>query len=114
MKIQSRRWALAAVTAALVVAGCSPGDKAEPGDAAPPKPADSITRIKDKGVTAKGGTVYVLNSVDFASLDPANNYIIDSSEVGRLINRTLTFIKDTPGEDALGTARPGRIARHLE
>ncbi|MDT5003445.1 MAG: peptide/nickel transport system substrate-binding protein [Mycobacterium sp.] len=99
MKIQGRRWALAAVTAALVVAGCSPGDKSEPGDSAPPKPADSITRIKDKGVTAKGGTVYVLNSADFASLDPVNNYMTDSSEVGRLMNRTLTFVKDTPGED---------------
>jgi peptide/nickel transport system substrate-binding protein len=99
MMIQGRRWALAAATTALVVAGCSPGDRAEPGDAAPPKPADSITRIKDKGVTAKGGTVYVLNSADFASLDPVNNYMTDSSEVGRLMNRTLTFVKDTPGED---------------
>ena len=117
MKIQSRRWALAAVTAALVVAGCSPGDKSEPGDAAPPKPAaDSIVRIKDKGVTAKGGTVDVLNSVDWVSLDPANNYTIDSSEIGRLIYRTLTFIKDTPGEElsvqpdlaeSLGTSSDG-------
>jgi peptide/nickel transport system substrate-binding protein len=99
MKIPSRRWALTAVTTALVVAGCSPGDKTEPGDPAPPRPADSIVRIKDKGVTAKGGTVDVLNSVDWVSLDPADNYTIESSEIGRLIYRTLTFIKDTPGEE---------------
>ena len=36
---------------------------------------------------------------DFESLDPANNYFTNSQEVGRLIYRTLTFIKDTPGED---------------
>ena len=116
MKIQGRRWALAAVTASLVVASCSPGDKSEPGDSAPPKPADSIVRIKDKGVTAKGGTVDVLGTVDWTSLDPANNYLIDSSEVGRLIYRTLTFVKDTPGEElsvqpdlaeSLGTSSDG-------
>ena len=116
MKMQSRRWALAAVAGVLVVAGCSPGDKSEPGDAAPPKPADSIVRIKDKGVTAKGGTVDVLGTVDWTSLDPANNYLIDSSEVGRLIYRTLTFVKDTPGEElsvqpdlaeSLGTSSDG-------
>jgi peptide/nickel transport system substrate-binding protein len=50
-------------------------------------------------VTAKGGTVYVLQAYDFDSLDPANAYKTDSMEVGRLIYRTLTFIKDTPGED---------------
>src|SRR4051794_13638152 len=116
MRICSKRWALAAVTTALVVAGCSPGDKTEPAESAPPKAADSIIRIKDKGVTAKGGTVGVLGTVDWSSLDPANNYLIDSSEVGRLIYRTLTFVKDTPGEDlsvqpdlaeSLGTSSDG-------
>ena len=57
-----------------------------------------MLRIKDKGVTAKGGTVYVLQAYDFDSLDPANNYRTNGQEVGRLIYRTLTFIKDTPGE----------------
>ncbi len=67
-------------------------------------------------MTAKGGTVDVLSTVDWTSLDPANNYLIDSSEVGRLIYRTLTFVKDTPGEDlsvqpdlaeSLGTSSDG-------
>ena len=58
-----------------------------------------MLRIKDKGVTAKGGTVYVLDPYGFDALDPANNYMSDSQEVSRLIYRTLTFIKDTPGED---------------
>jgi hypothetical protein len=39
-----------------------------------------------------------LNDSDFESLDPANNYVTNSGDVGRLIYRTLTFIKDTPNE----------------
>ena len=108
MKIQSRRWALMAATTALIVAGCGQ-QSAEPESAgsAPPKPADSIVRIKDKGVTAKGGTVDVLGTVDWTSLDPVNNYLIDSSEVGRLIYRTLTFVKDDAWRGPIGAARPG-------
>ena len=116
MKIQSRRWAMIAATTALIVAGCGQSDEPESADTAPEKPADSIVRIKDKGVIAKGGTVDVLNSVDWVSLDPANNYSVEPSEIGRLIYRTLTFIKDTPGEElsvqpdlaeSLGTSSDG-------
>ena len=116
MTFQSRRWALVAATTALIVAGCGQSDEPESADTAPPKPADSIVRIKDKGVIAKGGTVDVLNSVDWVSLDPANNYSVEPSEIGRLIYRTLTFIKDTPGEElsvqpdlaeSLGTSSDG-------
>jgi peptide/nickel transport system substrate-binding protein len=106
----------AAVAAVLLIAGCGQGDKAESGSTTPPNPAQSVTRIKDKGVTDKGGTVRILNSADFPSMDPANIYTVESSEVGRLIFRTLTFIKDTPGEDlsvqpdlaeSLGTSSDG-------
>jgi peptide/nickel transport system substrate-binding protein len=116
MKIHIRRWTLLAAATGLVVAGCGQSDKSDSAGNTPPKPADSITRIKDKGVTDKGGTVKVLNTVDWVSLDPANNYTVESSEVGRLITRTLTFIKDTPGEDlsvqpdlaeSLGTSSDG-------
>lgn len=57
-----------------------------------------MLRIKDRGVTANGGTVFVLQDGDFDSLDPANNYQPNAQEVGRLIYRTLTFINDAPGE----------------
>ncbi|MGO4444896.1 ABC transporter substrate-binding protein [Mycobacterium sp. 2YAF39] len=40
-----------------------------------------------------------MSATEFSSLDPANNYLSDSMAVGRLIYRTLTFIKDTPGEN---------------
>ncbi len=70
MKIQSRRWALVAATTALIVAGCGQSDEPESAGTAPPKPADSIIRIKDKGVTAKGGTVDVLNTVDWIVAGP--------------------------------------------
>ena len=120
MKNHAMIWAAVAVTTALVGSGCTQTDKAEPSASPSPSPspneASSITRIKDKGVTAKGGTVHVLNSVDFISLDPVNNYMTDSTDVGRLIYRTLTFIKDTPGEElsiqpdlaeSLGTSTDG-------
>ena len=86
---------------AIAVTGCSSSDNSapEPQTATPTPTESSSVRIKDKGVTAKGGTVYVLQAYDFDSLDPANNYRTNSQEVGRLIYRTLTFIKDTPGED---------------
>ena len=85
----------------LAVSGCSSSDNSTP-EAQTPGPApteSSNVRIKDKGVTAKGGTVRVLSTTEFESLDPANNYLSDSMEVGRLVYRTLTFIKDTPGEE---------------
>ena len=50
-------------------------------------------------MTAKGGTAYVLQASGFDSLDPANNYMTRSQEATRLIYRTLTFIRDTPGEE---------------
>jgi peptide/nickel transport system substrate-binding protein len=89
---------------ALVVSGCSSGEKVEtstPGtQSAKPTPTESsVVRIKDKGVTAKGGTVRVLSTTEFESFDPANNYQSQSMEVGRLVYRALTFIKDTPGEE---------------
>jgi peptide/nickel transport system substrate-binding protein len=102
----TRRWksvAVVVVAAALTAAGCSsnskPSDKPEPSGTGTPSAETSVLRIKDKGVTAKGGTVYVLDAYGFDALDPANNYLTDSHEVGRLIYRTLTFIKDTPGEE---------------
>lgn len=97
------RWASVAVAvavAALTAAGCASNDS--PGGESDDRGAEtrsSVLRIKDRGVTAEGGTVYVLQAQDFDSLDPADNYRTNSSEVGRLIYRTLTFIKDTPGEE---------------
>ena len=102
MKHRLKSWPWS-VAAALTAAGCSSNDKpsGEPESSSPetPSAAPSVLHIKDKGVTAKGGTVYVLQAYDFDALDPANNYRINSQEVGRLIYRTLTFINDTPGED---------------
>jgi len=95
--------AVVVVAAALTAAGCSSNGersaKSESSGTRTPSAESSVLRIKDKGVTAKGGTVYVLQAFGFDALDPANAYKTDSMEVGRLIYRTLTFIKDTPGED---------------
>jgi peptide/nickel transport system substrate-binding protein len=105
-----------AVAMAVIVAGCTSVDKAKTADTPAPNASPSTTRIKDKGVTAKGGTVHVLNSANFESLDPVANYNVEDSAVGRLFNRTLTFIKDTPGEqlsiqpdlaESLGTSGDG-------
>jgi peptide/nickel transport system substrate-binding protein len=96
--------AVAVCAIALMASGCSSKEKttAAPessGTATPSDPA-SVLRIKDKGVTAKGGTVRVLLDGDFDSLDPADNYITAAQEVGRLIYRSLTFINDVPGGNA--------------
>jgi peptide/nickel transport system substrate-binding protein len=116
MKNIAVTWAVLSVTTALVAAGCTSSNEPESGKTTPPNEASSITRIKDKGVTARGGTVHVLNSANFESLDPVANYHVEDTEVGRLFSRTLTFIKDTPGEElsiqpdlaeSLGTSSDG-------
>lgn len=104
-----KTWAAVVAAVTLAATGCSsngkPGgapestDAAAPSTGSAPSAGSSILRIKDKGVTAKGGTVYVLQAEDFPSLDPANNYEVNGQGVGRLIYRTLTFAKDTPGEE---------------
>ena len=101
MKHPLKSWAVV-IAVALAASACSsndkPSDKPEPSGSGTQSAESSVLRIKDKGVTAKGGTVYVLQAYDFDSLDPANNYRINAQEVGRLIYRNLTFMKDTPGE----------------
>ena len=60
------------VVAAALAAGCSSNEKpsAGPESSSPKTPSAeaSVLRIKDKGVTAKGGTVYVLQAYDFDRL----------------------------------------------
>ena len=91
MKHPLKSLAVVVVATALTAAGCSsngkPGDRPEPSGTGTPSAESSVLSIKDKGVTAKGGTIYVLQDGDFRSLDPANSYEIDNSEVGRLIYR---------------------------
>jgi peptide/nickel transport system substrate-binding protein len=90
------RVATALTVVALLLAGCTSHDS---GDDHAPSLNTSKPAIKDEGVTAKGGTVYLLSDSDFTSLDPVDNDVTNSAEVGRLVYRTLTFIKDTPGEE---------------
>ena len=59
---------------------------------------ESAANIVQSGFTTKGGTVNILDNADFEHLDPVQNYVTNSGEFGRLIYRTLTFIKDTPGQ----------------
>jgi peptide/nickel transport system substrate-binding protein len=110
MEHRLKNWAALVVAVTVVAAGCSssgkPSETKESTDAAAPSTGSaapsagsSLVRIKDKGVTPEGGTVHVLQDFDFTSLDPANNYETESQGVGRLIYRTLTFAKDTPGEE---------------
>jgi peptide/nickel transport system substrate-binding protein len=57
-----------------------------------------MNKVIQPGYTTKGGTVNILSDANFEHLDPVNNYVTNSVELGRLIYRTLTFIKDTPGQ----------------
>ncbi|MCQ4084830.1 ABC transporter substrate-binding protein [Streptomyces sp. RB6PN25] len=71
------------------------------------------------GSAEKGGTLYVLSSIDLEHLDPARNYVTSSEDVSRLIYRTLTTYAAAPGEAggkivpdlATDTGRPSDGAR---
>ena len=97
-----------ATSAALVLAACSSskgggkGSGTNPpqsGSSAPSSSSNLGDAVINGGYNQKGGTVNVLVQADFEHLDPAQNYVTNSGDVGRLIYRTLTFIKDTPGQE---------------
>ncbi len=116
--------AAAAGTALIVlVAGCSSSKSGGSGGGAkaPTTGASSAgpdlgKAVINPGYTTKGGTVQILANANFEHLDPVQNYVTNSGDIGRLIYRTLTFIKDTPGQkpeimpdiaDKLGTTSDG-------
>jgi len=110
--------AVAGTVAIALVAGCSSsksggGGGAPSGGSSSGSNANANGKVVNPGYTTKGGTVNILNDSDFEHLDPVNNYVTNSGDIGRLIYRTLTFIKDTPNEkpvikpdlaEALGTS----------
>ncbi len=106
--------AVAGATAIVLVAACSSSKERRRGGSNPPASRRTVIgRLVVIGrschptrVTTKGGTVNVLVQANFEDLDPVQNYVTNDGDVGRLIYRTLTFIKDTPGQDAGDQARP--------
>jgi peptide/nickel transport system substrate-binding protein len=98
--------AAAATAAIMVIAACSSSKKTNNGTGTNPAPSSSASSaagglgppIIYGGYTTKGGTVNLLQDADFNHIDPVNNYVTNSGDVGKLIYRTLTVIKDTPGE----------------
>ncbi len=71
------------------------------GSGAAPPPgagAGSTANVVNPGFNQKGGTVDILSDANFNHLDPVQNYVTNSGEFGKLIYRTLTVIKDTPGQ----------------
>ena len=98
--------AAAATAAIMVIAACSSSKKTNNGTGTNPAPSSSASSsagglgppIINGGYTTKGGTVNLLQDADFNHLDPVQNYVTNSGDVGKLIYRTLTVIKDTPGE----------------
>ena len=97
---------VAGTAAVALVAACS-SSKSGGGGASGGASSSSATsanagpgmnKVIQPGYTTKGGTVNILSDANFEHLDPVNNYVTNSGELGRLIYRTLTFIKDTPGQ----------------
>ena len=91
----------------MVIAACSSSKKTSNGTGTNPAPSSSASSsaggdlgppIINGGYTTKGGTVNLLQQADFDHLDPVQNYVTNSGDVGKLIYRTLTVIKDTPGQ----------------
>jgi peptide/nickel transport system substrate-binding protein len=111
--------AVAGTVAIALIAGCSSSKKKSTGSPTPSGSSSSSSaagNIVNPGFTTKGGTVNILSNANFDHLDPVQNYVTNSGEFGRLIYRTLTFIKDTPGQtpsiqpdlaESLGTASNG-------
>ena len=95
--------ATVAGTAAVgLAAGCSSSKSGGSSTSASEAGASSgnstgLGNVIQPGYTTKGGVVQVLGAADFEHLDPVQNYVTNEGEFGRLIYRTLTIIKDTPG-----------------
>jgi peptide/nickel transport system substrate-binding protein len=97
---------VAGTAAVALIAACSSsksdnGGGASGGASSAPASAGNaagLGKVIQPGYTTKGGTVNILSDANFEHLDPVNNYVTNSGELGRLIYRTLTFIKDTPGQ----------------
>ena len=98
---------VAGTAAVALVAACSSsksnnnGGGASGGASSAPASAGNaagLNKVIQPGFTTKGGTVNILSDANFEHLDPVQNYVTNSGELGRLIYRTLTFIKDTPGQ----------------
>ena len=91
------------VAVALTATGCSSNgkrsDKPETSGGGTPSAESSVLTHQGQGRYRQGRHRLRAEAYAFESLDPANNYFTNSQDVGRLIYPTLTFIKDTPGED---------------
>ena len=102
--------AAAATAAIALIASCSSskknnggntGTNTPPATGATTSPATTSSlgpAIINGGYTTKGGTVNILVQSNFEHLDPVQNYVTNSGDVGRLIYRTLTVFDDTPGQ----------------
>ncbi len=110
----------AGLTALALVAACSSSSSGGAGTKSSAASGGAQTSlgatVVQPGWTTKGGTVQILDDANVEHLDPVQNYVTNSGELGRLIYRTLTFIKDTPGQkpqivpdlaDKLGTMSDG-------
>lgn len=97
MKTRTRALALA-VLIATAATGCAAG-QSQPGTA---NPGGSVTdlaaQVVKSGFNAKGGTINVLMSSDFQTLDPGNSNYVQTANVGQLYYRTLTMAKETAGQ----------------
>jgi peptide/nickel transport system substrate-binding protein len=98
---------VAGTAAVALVAACSSsksnnnGGGASGGASSAPASAPGgqhMGYVIQPGFTTKGGTVNILSDANFEHLDPVNNYVTNSTELGRLFERALTFVKDTPGQ----------------
>ena len=85
---------VAGTAAVALVAACSSsksnnnGGGASSGASSAPASAGSaagLGKVIQPGFTTKGGTVNILSDANFEHLDPVNNYVTNSGELGRLI-----------------------------
>ncbi|KUJ41374.1 ABC transporter substrate-binding protein [Streptomyces albus subsp. albus] len=97
MNQRTRSAATAALVASLVIgaAGCS-AQKQRSGDRRPAAREGVVVG----GTPQRGGTLTVLSNQDFAHLDPARNWVMNTMDFGtRLLYRTLVTYRAAPGAE---------------
>lgn len=100
LKMRRTTTATGAVALALALAACGGGGGGgnASGGSSPSAAGGATGASGAAGGGQTGGEIKILNQEDFEHLDPQRNFVTNSGNAGRLITRTLTQIKEEPGQ----------------
>jgi len=96
MKMRATKILAAAAVVAFGLTACSGAGTSKNPAGSQADPYAPV--VVEQGFSQKGGTVNVLMSSDFATLDPGNSNYVQTANVGQLYYRTLTMAKESAGQ----------------